>query len=122
MIWFRKPPAASPRTEPGEQPDLPSEWFVGDRADERRRMVVDQLISRQIHSRRVLEAMARVPRHAFVPPEHVAAAYDDAPLAIGHGQTISQPYIVAFMTQEAALSPGARVLEIGVGCGYQTAI
>jgi protein-L-isoaspartate(D-aspartate) O-methyltransferase len=70
----------------------------------------------------VLDVMARVPRHLFVPPGSRAAAYDDHPIPIGHGQTISQPYIVAFMTEALDLRGGERVLEIGTGSGYQTAI
>lgn len=70
----------------------------------------------------VLEAMARVPRHAFVPDDLRQDAYADRPLPIGHGQTISQPYIVALMTHLLGLGTDARVLEIGTGCGYQTAI
>lgn len=70
----------------------------------------------------VLAAVAAVPRHRFVPPEHVDAAYDDCPLPIGQGQTISQPYIVALMTQALRLTAESRVLEIGTGSGYQAAI
>jgi protein-L-isoaspartate(D-aspartate) O-methyltransferase len=71
---------------------------------------------------RVIAAIRRVPREAFVPAEARALAYANRPLPIGHGQTISQPFIVAVMTDMLALAPGARVLEIGTGCGYQTAI
>jgi protein-L-isoaspartate(D-aspartate) O-methyltransferase len=71
---------------------------------------------------RVLAALARVPRHEFVPKEHLARAYENRPLPIGHGQTISQPYIVAAMTDLLALRPGERALEIGTGSGYQAAI
>lgn len=77
--------------------------------------------SRQI-SARVLEVMEQVPRHEFVPPSHLRAAYDNCPLPIGHGQTISQPYIVALMTDLLALTPAARVLEVGTGSGYQAAV
>jgi len=80
------------------------------------------LRSRGIVDSRVLAAMARVPREAFVLPEDVRDADADGPLAIGFGQTISQPFIVAWMTQELRVEPGARVLEIGTGSGYQTAI
>ena len=66
--------------------------------------------------------MAAVPREAFVLPEDRRFAYDDGPLAIGFGQTISQPYVVALMTQELDVAPGARVLEVGTGSGYQTAV
>lgn len=70
----------------------------------------------------VLEAMARVPRHRFVPAVEQEYAYQNRPLEIGYGQTISQPYIVAFMTDLLQLEPGSRVLEIGTGCGYQSAV
>jgi len=73
-------------------------------------------------SPRVLAAMGRVPRHVFVPEEQSPRAYDDAPLPIGWGQTISQPFVVALMTELAAVQEGSRVLEIGTGCGYQTAL
>lgn len=85
-------------------------------------MVEQQLRSAGIRDGRVLGAMARVPRHRFVPRTELPAAYDDAPLPIGFGQTISQPYIVAFMTQAARVAPGDRVLEIGTGSGYQAAV
>jgi protein-L-isoaspartate(D-aspartate) O-methyltransferase len=71
---------------------------------------------------RVLEAMRRVPRHAFVPPELAANAYEDRPLPIGHGQTISQPFIVALMTDMLRTAPGQAVLEVGTGSGYQAAV
>ena len=85
-------------------------------------MVRTQLVGRDITDARVLAAMAQVPRLAFVPPRLAAHAYDDTPLDIGEGQTISQPYIVAKMTELAQVAPGDRVLEIGTGCGYQTAV
>ncbi len=87
-----------------------------------RRMVERQLRPRGIRDERVLSAMAKVPRHAFVPVSEQRGAYDDTPLPIGHGQTISQPYIVAFMTEALRLSPDDVVLEIGTGCGYQAAV
>jgi protein-L-isoaspartate(D-aspartate) O-methyltransferase len=85
-------------------------------------MVEEQIRRRGVRDRRVLAALASVPRHLFVPPSLLHAAYDDAPLPIGCGQTISQPYIVALMT--AALAPRRthRVLEIGTGSGYQSAV
>src|SRR3970040_1639442 len=89
---------------------------------ERRRMVDEQLRSRDIRSARVLDAMLSVPRHLFVPEPQRAEAYGDWPLPIGHGQTISQPYIVAFMTQALDVAPGHRVLEVGTGSGYQSAV
>jgi protein-L-isoaspartate(D-aspartate) O-methyltransferase len=75
-----------------------------------------------ITDRAVLAAITAVPRHRFVPPQYQAQAYDDAPLPIGLGQTISQPYIVALMTQALRLTPTSRVLEIGTGSGYQSAV
>jgi protein-L-isoaspartate(D-aspartate) O-methyltransferase len=89
---------------------------------ERSRMVDQQIRARGISDRSVLDAMARVPRHEFVPEELLREAYADYPLPIGHGQTISQPYIVAYMSAALAARPGARVLEIGTGSGYQTAV
>ena len=85
-------------------------------------MVRQQLESRGITDSRVLEAMRRVPRHLFVPAAGRAEAYGDFPLPIGHGQTISQPYIVAVMTQALGLRGSERVLEIGTGSGYQAAV
>jgi protein-L-isoaspartate(D-aspartate) O-methyltransferase len=87
-----------------------------------RRMVEDQLVSRGVSDPAVLDAMRSVKRHMFVPAVDRARAYDDGPLSIGRGQTISQPYIVALMTELASLSPASRVLEVGTGCGYQTAV
>lgn len=89
---------------------------------ERRRMVEDQLKARDIRDPQVLDAMLKVPRHLFVPEAQRAQAYADSPLPIGHGQTISQPYIVAFMTQALKVRPGDRILEIGTGSGYQAAV
>ena len=89
---------------------------------ERARMVSDQLKGRDISDPRVLDAMTKVPRHMFVPAALRNQAYVDSPLPIGHDQTISQPYIVAFMTQSLRVEPGHKVLEIGTGSGYQAAI
>ncbi|MBN2198940.1 MAG: protein-L-isoaspartate(D-aspartate) O-methyltransferase [Candidatus Aminicenantes bacterium] len=89
---------------------------------ERRRMVAFQLAGRDITDARVLGAMGRVPRHLFVNPVFRDRAYDDHPLPIEEGQTISQPYIVAFMTQSLSLRAGEKVLEIGTGSGYQAAV
>jgi protein-L-isoaspartate(D-aspartate) O-methyltransferase len=89
---------------------------------ERARMVSEQLAARGIEDSRVLEAMRVVPRHEFIPPELREQAYEDTPLPIGDGQTISQPYMVALMTEALQLRPGERVLEIGTGSGYQAAI
>jgi protein-L-isoaspartate(D-aspartate) O-methyltransferase len=85
-------------------------------------MIRTQIEARGITDRLVLDAMRMVPRHLFVPPELVSKAYDDGPQAIGHGQTISQPFIVALMTYLVEPAAGLRVLEIGSGCGYQTAV
>ena len=88
----------------------------------RNRMVETQIKARGVSDERVLSAMKRVKRHLFVPYEFVNQAYDDRPLLIGYGQTISQPYIVAFMTEMLQLKKSDRVLEIGTGSGYQAAI
>ena len=89
---------------------------------ERRRMVEQQLRGRDIRSEAVLAAMSRVPRHRFVPVEEQSGAYTDYPLPIGFGQTISQPYLVAFMTEALELGRDHKVLEIGTGSGYQAAV
>jgi protein-L-isoaspartate(D-aspartate) O-methyltransferase len=91
-------------------------------AAQREQMVTGQLANREITDQRVLAAMAAVPRHAFVPVEIRAQAYADQALPIGRGQTISQPYVVALMSQLLALRGGERVLEIGTGSGYQAAV
>ncbi len=91
-------------------------------AEARRRMVERQLKARDVRDERVLEAMSDVPRHRFVPPEYQTSAYADGPLPIGEGQTISQPYIVGYMSQLLELTPEDRVLEIGTGSGYQAAV
>ena len=85
-------------------------------------MVAEQIRARGVHDSRVLDAMIRVPRERFVPESLQSEAYEDYPLSIGHGQTISQPYIVGYMTDALRLEPAHRVLEIGTGCGYQTAV
>jgi len=89
---------------------------------ERQRMVENQLKTRGITNFRVLEAMRKVPRHRFVPPGLISSAYYDGPLSIGEGQTISQPYMVALMTECLELKGEGKVLEVGTGSGYQTAI
>ena len=93
-----------------------------DFAAQRRQMVERQLMTRGINDQRVLAAMAKVPREEFVTQEARSASYEDGPLPIGYGQTISQPYIVAFMTEQLRPKPSDRVLEIGTGSGYQAAI
>ena len=90
--------------------------------EERERMVSEQLSARGIDDARVLAAMRVVPRHMFVADELREQAYCDRPLPIGDGQTISQPYIVALMTQSLGVQPGERVLEVGTGSGYQAAV
>ncbi len=106
----QRPPASSP---------LP-----GDDAyrEARLQMVATQIQDMGVTNRGVLRAMEEVPRHEFVPPEHLGRAYGDHPLPIGYGQTISQPYIVAAMTELLEPEPGDRVLEVGTGSGYQAAI
>jgi protein-L-isoaspartate(D-aspartate) O-methyltransferase len=91
-------------------------------AQKRETMVRTQIQSRGVKAPRVLEAMRTVPRHLFVPPQLVGSAYDDNPLPIGEGQTISQPYIVALMTELLETRPGDRILEVGTGSGYQAAV
>jgi protein-L-isoaspartate(D-aspartate) O-methyltransferase len=88
----------------------------------RKQMVDEQLAARDIRNPRVLDAMRKVPRHEFVPEAFRLGAYSDSPLPIGHNQTISQPYIVAFMTEALELQPAHKVLEIGTGSGYQAAV
>ena len=88
----------------------------------RRRMVEMQIRGRGIENRAVLDAMLRVPRHLFIPESERAYAYDDSPVPIGFGQTISQPYIVAYMSDALGATKGHRVLEIGTGSGYQAAV
>lgn len=85
-------------------------------------MVRNQIQARGIHDNRVLEAFRNTPRHLFIPPDYIEASYEDHPLPIGSGQTISQPYIVALMTEQLSLTGKEKVLEIGTGSGYQAAI
>lgn len=88
----------------------------------RRRKLVEVLKSRGLQNRSVLDALLKVPRHKFVPASHRNLAYEDRALPIAHEQTISQPYIVGYMTEAADIAPGDRVLEIGTGSGYQAAV
>ncbi|MBX9466039.1 MAG: protein-L-isoaspartate(D-aspartate) O-methyltransferase [Aquamicrobium sp.] len=88
----------------------------------RRLMVENQIAARGVHDRNVLDAMNCVPRECFVDRELRDRAYEDTPLPIGEGQTISQPFIVAYMIEAARITPGARVLEVGAGCGYAAAV
>ncbi|HJX97691.1 MAG TPA: protein-L-isoaspartate(D-aspartate) O-methyltransferase [Chthoniobacterales bacterium] len=100
-----------------KQPESTSEF-----ASERQKMVDEQLRPRGVRDERVLTAMKKVPREEFVPENLRAQAYADSALPIGHDQTISQPFIVAFMTEQLRLQPSDRVLEIGTGSGYQVAV
>ncbi|MCK4648024.1 protein-L-isoaspartate O-methyltransferase, partial [bacterium] len=88
----------------------------------RERMVATQIANRGIKNKRTLEAMTKIPRHRFVLPKYLDSAYDDHPLPIGEGQTISQPYMVALMTEYLGLKGQEKVLEVGTGSGYQAAI
>jgi protein-L-isoaspartate(D-aspartate) O-methyltransferase len=97
---------------------LQPEKYKSDRLN----MVTVQIVDRGITDTAVLRAMRKVPRHLFIPKEFQKEAYDDNPLPIGYGQTISQPYIVAYMTEVANPSPRKNVLEVGTGSGYQAAI
>ncbi|MBG7617404.1 MAG: protein-L-isoaspartate O-methyltransferase, partial [Chloroflexi bacterium] len=91
-----------------------------DYAEARAKLIVK--LNAEVTDQRVLEAMAKVPRERFIPLEIRASAYEDMPLSIGHGQTISQPFIVALMTQALELKENDKVLEVGTGSGYQAAI
>lgn len=115
------------RNEPEPRPEPPAAvaqaaGVTDPYAGERELMVEQQLRARGIREPRVLEAMGRVPRHQFVPAALASRAYEDGPLPIGDGQTISQPFVVAYMTEVLSLQPTDRVLEIGTGSGYQAAI
>jgi len=110
-------PSVSGRSYPGNERALDSPVFVS-----KRHGMVDALVRRGIRSPHVIAAMRAVPRHLFVPPSATGAAYEDFPLAIGYGQTISAPYVVAYMTEVLDLRPGMKVLEVGTGSGYQAAV
>ncbi len=112
---------AEPNEAEVSRPDHSHPTFE-ERADERQKMVDVQIRRREIEDPNVLRAMRTVPRHAFVPRAQQRHAYEDRPLSIGEGQTISQPYIVAFMTEALKLDPNSVVLEIGTGSGYQAAV
>ncbi len=111
------PPAGSPPPA-----DSPPPAPMGETGQQRAVMVEGVTASMGIKDQRVIDAMNEVPRHEFVPPEYVWMAYDDTPLPIGYGQTISAPSIVAIMTELLELKPGEKVLEIGTGSGYQAAM
>ncbi|MGZ3595602.1 MAG: protein-L-isoaspartate(D-aspartate) O-methyltransferase [Syntrophales bacterium] len=108
-------PSACPRAHAAKFTD-------DDFQKQRLSMVKDQIIERGVKDRSVLEAMMAVPRHKFVPDNYLSRAYDDSPVPIGYGQTISQPYIVAYMTEILDLNKNSRILEVGTGSGYQAAI
>ncbi|MDX1984359.1 MAG: protein-L-isoaspartate(D-aspartate) O-methyltransferase [Bryobacteraceae bacterium] len=97
-------------------------WSADLWEEARAAMVAEQIEARGVRDARVLRAMRKIPRHQFVPPEMAPHAYQDRPLPIGHGQTISQPYIVAFMSEILEIRPEHQVLEIGAGSGYQAAV
>jgi len=105
-----------PDTTPPESDEQPS------RLAQRRRMIEEQIHARHVDDEAVLSAMEAIPREHFLPQELWDQAYADSALGIGEGQTISQPYIVAYMTAQLSVTPDCRVLEIGTGTGYQTAI
>jgi protein-L-isoaspartate(D-aspartate) O-methyltransferase len=111
-------PPASPTPAPVAAPSATRDTF----AVQRHEMVSEQIRARDVRDPEVLRAMETVPRHSFVLPDYRDSAYADHPLPIGYGQTISQPYIVAVMTELAQVKRGDRVLEIGTGSGYQAAI
>lgn len=90
--------------------------------DARSKMVAEQIKARGVGDPRVLDALRRVPRELFIPDDQRSGAYEDRPIPIGYGQTISQPYIVGYMTEALKVELAHRVLEIGTGCGYQTAV
>lgn len=122
-VWAQAEPELLLRGEArSEQAERPSFDEDTNMAKRREQMVRTQIVSRGLDNQAVLDAVGRVPRHEFVPGKLAARAYDDSPLPIGHGQTISQPYIVALMTKELQLEPSDRVLEVGTGSGYQAAI
>lgn len=115
------PKASEPNEAQATRPDHSHPAF-GERVAERQRMVDSQIRDREVKDPNVLRAMRIVPRHAFVPARQQRYAYEDRPLPIEEGQTISQPYIVAFMTEALRLDPNSTVLEIGTGSGYQAAV
>jgi protein-L-isoaspartate(D-aspartate) O-methyltransferase len=116
----RRPTEAGDGTSAQESGQEAASNEAGNR--ERAEMITEQLAARGISDPAVLAAMGAVPRHRFVPSDLASQAYRDRPLPIGYGQTISQPYVVAFMTEAAGVEPGDRVLEVGTGSGYQAAV
>jgi protein-L-isoaspartate(D-aspartate) O-methyltransferase len=119
LLWLAGAAACRPRQE--SQPKVRSDPTGGDAAA-RARMVETQIVARGVRDPRVLAAMRKVPRHLFVEEGERGSAYEDHPLPIGGKQTISQPYIVALMSELLNLGPESRVLEIGTGSGYQSAV
>ena len=115
-----RPGPATASARPGQATAPPRQAIDFEQA--RRQMVEEQIEARGVTDSRVLEAMSRVPRHEYVPVPYRAFAYRDTPLRIGFEQTISQPYIVALMTELVRPEPGDRILEIGTGSGYQAAV
>jgi len=110
-----------------DRPETPAPHFTAIPSEdpyleERQMMVVTGIIGWGVEDQQVVDVMGRVPRHLFVPEEYLSQAYANHPLPIGYGQTISQPYIVALMTQELGVEAGDKVLEIGTGSGYQAAV
>ncbi len=120
--WRTPAPPTPVLTSAPAEATAPADASPEPEAEARLVMVREQIEARGVRDRAVLEVMRRVPRHRFVPPDMLHVAYADHPLPIGYGQTISQPYIVALMTESLAIKPGDRVLEIGTGSGYQAAI
>jgi len=118
-ILLRPPPLAPSRLPTLRTPDASQEETF---TQKRLLMVEKTILARGVNNPDVLRAMRTTPRHHFVSDEYLEYAYDDHPLPIGYGQTISQPYIVAWMTELLELQPGERVLEIGTGSGYQAAV
>lgn len=112
------PEETAPSPEVTIEPEVEEDPY----AAQRRRLVQEGIIGWGITDEAVIEVMGRVPRHEFVSPEYLNQAYNNHPLPIGYGQTISQPYIVALMTEAVQVGPGDRVLEIGAGSGYQAAV
>jgi len=116
MLWVGCAGSGS-KNDNGRAPDKGEDYTAA-----RRLMVETQIIARGVTDSLVIKAMIEVPRHLFVPPGLEAQAYDDNPLPIGRGQTISQPYIVALMTEALGLKGGEKVFEVGTGSGYQAAV
>jgi protein-L-isoaspartate(D-aspartate) O-methyltransferase len=120
--WQAPPPGTATRLPVAADTPAAVATEDGSLVQARRQMVETQIQARGVSDPAVLAAMETVPRHLFVPSDLLSEAYADHPLPIGYGQTISQPYVVAWMTELLHLKPGARVLEIGTGSGYQAAI